>query len=382
METMDYVFLAISILVLIALVTLIILVLTKKQKVTVEKDNTVDIALHEKIIVLQKEVEELTTKVKEQVKVTLLENNVNQSEKDAENNKRLTEAIQAKLLELNKGVTDALRGANTSQTELLTNLGKQLQALSDANKEVSKLGENVNQLTQVITGNNQKRGQFGEFMLQSILENIFETTPDMYSTQFDLNVKGEKVRPDAVLFLPRDKGNILPIDAKFPYANYLSIFDENGNEDETKVKLFKDDVKRKIDDISRKYIVDGVTTEYALCYFPSDEIYNYINARLHEIAEFARKKNVILVSPATLQPVLFTLRSLMIEYKRSEKLQELNELIRTLAKDFGTLRERWEKIARSVEGLSRNVSDFGTTFKRLDGKFERISDAAEIEEDK
>ena len=96
-------------------------------------------------------------------------------------------------------------GANKSQGETLTNLGKQIQALQTANESVSKLGESVSTLTNVITGNNQKRGQFGEFLLTSILENIFETTSNMFSTQYDLDVKGSKVRPDAVIYLPKRK---------------------------------------------------------------------------------------------------------------------------------------------------------------------------------
>lgn len=377
MGPFEYILLVLVSLTLLTLIFLIVLVLKRKGTKT---ETQVDIALHDKIFELKHEIDDLTEELKQQVKITLLEHNVKESQKDAENSKKLTDEIQNKLADLNKGVKDALVGANAEQSKLLTDLGKQIEALSHANKEVSSLGNTVQQLTQVITGNNQKRGQFGEFLLTSVLENIFESTPDMFDTQYDLTNRNEKVRVDAVIHLPRDKGNILPIDAKFPYANYINIFDENGKEDEAKVKEFKDDVKKKIDDISKKYIIEGTTTDYALCYFPSDEIYNYVNSNLHDIAELARKKNVILVSPATLQPVLFTLRALMIEYKRSEKLQELNASLRVLAKDFGTLRERWEKIKNNVNTLSNSVTDFNTTYTRLDTRFERISEAAEIDE--
>lgn len=379
MGPFEYILLALVVLALAALVVLIFLVLRKKD---VQVEQKVDVEMHAKIATLQAKLEELNKDIAFKVELTLAENARKESELDAVLNKNLSEEIAKKLAELNKQVNEALLGANKSQGETLTNLGKQIQALQTANEGVSKLGESVTDLTKVITGNNQKRGQFGEFMLTSILDNIYSSTSNMFSTQYDLDIKGGvKVRPDAVIYLPRDKGNVLCIDSKFPYANYLAIFNEDGSENEVKVKEFKEDVKRKIDEISSKYIVKELTADYALCYFPSDEIYNYINARLPELAERARKEAVVLVSPATLQPVLYTLKALAIEYKRSQKLSELNAQIVTLARDFKILRERWDKIESNVSTLSNSVSNFNAPFNRLEGKFEKISDAAEVEEE-
>jgi len=378
MGTFEYIVLTLVSLALVALVIVIILLLRKKEVTT---ENKVDSEMYKEVARLQVKLEELSKDITHKVALTLSENAQKEIASDAEHNKKLSEEIAKKLGELNKEVKDALLGANKSQGETLTNLGKQIQSLQTANESVSKLGESVTDLTNVITGNNQKRGQFGEFLLTSILENIFETTSNMFSTQYDLDVKGVKVRPDAVIYLPRDKGNIICIDSKFPYANYLAIFNEDGSENESKSKDFKEDVRRKIDEIASKYIVKGITADYALCYFPSDEIYNYINAKIPELAERARKNAVVLVSPATLQPVLYTLKSLAIEYKRSQKLQQLNTQIISLAKDFKILRERWDKIESNVTTLQNSVSNFNAPFNRLEGKFEKISDAADIEEE-
>jgi len=376
MQPYEYVLLGLMIVILIVLAVLIFLTLRKKE---VAVETKVDVEMHAKLATLQAKLEELNKDITHAVELTLSDNAKKEIASDAEHNKKLTQEIASKLGELNKEVKDALLGANKSQGETLTNLGKQIQALQTANESVSKLGESVSTLTNVITGNNQKRGQFGEFLLTSILENIFETTSNMFSTQYDLDVKGSKVRPDAVIYLPKEKGNIICIDSKFPYANYLAIFNEDGSENEGKIREFKEDVKRKIDEISSKYIVKGLTADYALCYFPSDEIYNFINAKLPDLAEKARKSAVVLVSPATLQPVLYTLKSLAIEYKRSQKLQELNLLIVTLSKDFRILRERWDKIEANVTTLQNSVSNFNAPFNRLEGKFEKISDAADVE---
>ncbi len=378
MEIHDYVLISLVSLALVALIVLIFIV-TKRKEVKIEQK--VDLEMHEKIFNLNRQLEDLNKDLRHQIQLTLADNSKKALESDAEKSKKLGEQIENKLKELNNSVNQALVGANKVQGENLTNLGKQIEALNSANKEVSKLGESVGQLTQVISGNNIKRGKFGEFLLEAILDNIFESTPDMYKTQQTFTIQGDMIRPDAVIYLPRTKGNMLLIDAKFPYANYLEIFNEDGTINEDRLRLFKNDVKDAIEEIAKKYIIKELTTDYALCYFPSDEIYNFIHVNLFDIAEMARKKNVILVSPATLQPVLHTLRNLMIEYKRSQKLQELNKQIASLANDFRLLNERWGNLNGSLSALNNHVINFDKTFRRLDGKFTKISDVAEIEEE-
>ncbi len=377
MGPFEYILIVLVSLSLIAMIILIVVVVNKR---SVQTQPSLDLTMHEKIQTLQSKIDQLNKDIADKVELTLAKNAKEEIQADGQNYQRLSAAIAEKLAELNKEVKDALVGANKSQGETLTHLGKQIEGLQNANKEVSRLGESVNDLAKVISGNNQKRGQFGEFLLTSILDHIFESTKDLYSTQYDLTFNGTKVRPDAVIFLPKDKGNILPIDAKFPYANYLDIFNEEGKEDEARLRLFKDDVKRKIDEIADKYIIKGVTTAYALCYFPSDEIYNYVYTRLPGVATYARKRSVVLVSPATLQPVLHTLKSLAIEYKRSQKLEELNKLIAALGNDFRLVKERWTSIEKGVNALKNHVDHFAIPFNRLSKRFDGISDVS-IEDD-
>lgn len=378
MGVFEYLMLALVLLALVAIVILIIIVLQKKQ---VKVETPLDLEMHNKMTILQAKVEELNKDLSAKVQLTLAENAKVEIASDAENNKKLGEEISKRLGELNRQVQEALVGANKAQADTLTNLGKQIQALQTANMDVIKLGETVNNLSKIIKGDNQKRGKFGEFMLGSVLDNVFEENRQLYSTQYRITIGGNTIQPDAVIYLPRDKGNMLFIDAKFPYANFPGIFNEQGEEVEDKLKVFKKDVKTVIDKIADTYIIKGTTIDYALCYFPSDEIYNFIHTRLTDMALYARKKSVVLVSPATLQPVLFTIKDLMIEFKRSEKLNDLNTQIINLAKDFNTLNGHWTSLEKTITNLGNQAHDFGVTYNRLNGKFAKISNADETSED-
>ena len=378
MGVFEYAMFGLIVLVLIAVVILIILVIQKK---SIKVENKVDVEMHTKIATLQAKVEELNKDITNKVQLTLAENAKNEIASDAQNAKKLGEEISNRLGELNKQVQEALLGANKAQGETLTNLGKQIQALQTANTEVTKLGETVSDLSKIIKGDNQKRGKFGEFMLENILDNVFEGNKTLYDTQYSLTIGENRIQPDGVIFLPRDKGGMMFIDAKFPYAKFPAVFNEAGEINPEELKAFSGDVKKQIDQVATKYIISGRTVDYALCYFPSDEIYNFVNTKLADLATYARKKNVILVSPATLQPVLFTLKNLMIEYKRSEKLQEMNAQIAKLAKDFNTLNNKWSDLEKSINSAKSKADDFAITYRRLDSAFTKISNVDESESD-
>lgn len=378
MGVFEYLMFGLIALVLVAIVILIILVTQKK---AIKVENKVDVEMHSKIATLQAKVEELNKDITSKVQLTLAENAKNEIASDAQNAKKLGEEISNRLGELNKQVQEALLGANKAQGETLTNLGKQIQALQTANTEVTKLGETVSDLSKIIKGDNQKRGKFGEFMLENILDNVFEGNKTLYDTQYSLTIGENRIQPDGVIFLPHDKGGMMFIDAKFPYAKFPAVFNETGEINPEELKAFSTDVKKQIDQVATKYIISGCTVDYALCYFPSDEIYNFVNTKLGDLASYARKKNVILVSPATLQPVLFTLKNLMIEYKRSEKLQEMNAQIAKLAKDFNTLNNKWSDLEKSINSAKSKADDFAITYRRLDSAFTKISNVEESESD-
>lgn len=301
------------------------------------------------------------------------------SESDAKFLKTMREEIDSKLQVLNKNVEDKLRKDAEQGEKTFEDLGKRLQAIVEANKEVVSLGDDVKKLSEVISGGGTKKGKFGEFLLENILDEVYNGTTNMFSTQYSLN----GVRPDAVIFLPRDKGNLLCIDAKFAYDNYARMYDENGEIIESYRKLFKNDLKAKIDEIKNKYIIKGETIDYALCFFPSDDIYQFINSEddFKDLVTYARRHNVVLVSPSTLQPTLHTLKALMIEYRRSEKLSEVNVMLISLAKDFKLLDERYKGFMLTYDALLNKRGALDITVNKLANQFDRIVGDSHFDEE-
>ena len=176
---------------------------------------------------------------------------------------------------------------------------------------------------QNVLSNPKQRGVFGEYYLESVLENVLP--PGQYQMQYKF-ADGEIV--DAVIYL--EKGQILPIDSKFSLENYNRMIEASGKEREMYLQKIKTDLKLRIDETS-KYIRSGEKTmDFAFMFIPSESLYYDLlinnvgqGGSSRDLIEYAfRDKHVIIVSPtsfmAYLQTVLQGLRSLQIEGQAKE----------------------------------------------------------------
>ncbi|OHB17420.1 MAG: hypothetical protein A2734_00615, partial [Parcubacteria group bacterium RIFCSPHIGHO2_01_FULL_40_30] len=171
------------------------------------------------------------------------------------------------------------------------------------------------------------RGRWGETSLESIMAGFFPK--EHYSIQHYFK-SGEAV--DVVLKLPSDR--LLPIDSKFNWENFEKMVNaEDEISKSTFRKQFIVDVKKKIDEISSKYILphEG-TTDAALMYIPAESVYYEIIQGIKEvdIAEYARKKKIMLVSPntfyATLSVVHHNYKDMYITKKTKEIINRLDRI--------------------------------------------------------
>lgn len=368
----------VSVLLIAVILTLVIIIKKGRVNETVPLDFKVDnTEMINRINYIQDKISKLQLELSDSFNQKFTHQTEKLTENDSNFAREMRKEIEERLRKLNEDVQKKLTEDTKLNQDTFENIGQKMQALVKANEELKELGTDVKELRKVISGENQKRGKFGEFLLESILEEVFANTNNLYSTQYTLN----GVRPDAVIYLPRQQENILCIDAKFPYTNFANIFDENDQERLDIKKIFKEDVKKKIDEISSKYIVKGLTTDYALCFFPSDEIYQYINHEFMDLVKHSRKQKVILVSPSTLQPTLHTMKSLMIEYRRSEKLKEVNTLIAYLADEFRRFQERWDRLSAQIDTVRKTKEELDITVNKLTTRFTKIKNDSDYEEE-
>ncbi|MBO7435703.1 DNA recombination protein RmuC [bacterium] len=274
--------------------------------------------------------------------------------------------LQQKLLE------SGLESVNKNIGELRQDFAERLGRIDEAQRNINELGSSINDLKTVLKGN-QTRGRYGEMQLKLLLENTFGNTKGLFAEQYA--IKGENVRPDAVIFLPEPE-KLLCIDSKFPYAEYQDLFKEDVTE-ERKNSLkttFRAAIKGHITTVKNKYIIEGETSPYAVMFIPNDGIFYYIHVEMYELAEYARSVNVILSSPGTLQPILATISSFWREYKRNENLKEISKQIKDLNSAFNVFSNSWTPFSNNFDKAYEAKQKVQDELARLQSKLEKITD--------
>lgn len=286
----------------------------------------------------------------------------------------LNESVEKKMFEINSKVEDRLSKGFKDTNETFTKIAERVQVIDDAQKKIQSLSEEMVSL-QSILSNNQARGSFGEYQLNQLLLSVFGENKRLYDTQYTFkDTKDGPVRADAVVFLPEPKG-MIAIDSKFPYSSYSKLFDNKGLEKEEEEKLISDfgrEVKKHITDIASKYIIHGVTTEYAIMFVPSDGILALLHSRLIAVVEYARNKNVTIVSPTTLIPMLSSFQAILIDYEYNLHTKEIIDQLKKMKKDFRIFGDEWAKLNRTIDTLGKDRDKVSTRVDRLSSKFEDI----------
>lgn len=168
------------------------------------------------------------------------------------------------------------------------------------------------------------RGSWGEYSLESALGQYFPRASWKMQHMFST---GDIV--DAVVTLPN--GLLVPIDSKFNWENFKKMIDAETDVDRDPFrKLFIADVKKKVDEIAAKYLLPGEgTTDFALMYVPAETVYYEMinNIGDTDIADYARKRKVILCSPNTFY---LTVTAVMHWFKDVQFAQQTRDIFKRL----------------------------------------------------
>jgi DNA recombination protein RmuC len=229
---------------------------------------------------------------------------------------------------------------------------------------------------QNVLSNPKQRGVLGEYYLQSVLENVLP--PDRFTLQYSF-VNGDVV--DAVIYL--DKQKMLPVDSKFSLENYNRLIEEKDKlRRDALIKLFKADLKNRIDETA-KYIrpAEG-TMDFAFMFIPSEAIYYDLlinkvgttNTSARDLIEYAfRDKKVIIVSPtsfmAYLQTVLQGLRGLQIE----EQTKEIQLRVGQLGRHIATYEVFMQKLGGSLGTTVNHYNNAHKELKKIDKDVVKIA---------
>lgn len=287
--------------------------------------------------------------------------------------KILNDSVEQRMTLINNKVDERLEKGFEKSNETFKNIIERMAVIDKAQQNITTLSNEMMGLQQILT-NNQARGSFGEYQLNQILFSAYGENEKMYKIQYTIREQKNKeaVRADAAVFMPSPH-NVVCIDSKFPFSSYSKLFDEKVDEDEDKIIAdFKKEVKKHINDISSKYIIEGITADYAIMFVASDGILALIHSKCPDIVELAQQKSVLIVSPTTIFPLLQTYRMLFIDYERSKNAKEISYQISLLNKEFGKIETDWDKINNNIGKLYQQSESFDKRVDVITKKFNKI----------
>lgn len=278
---------------------------------------------------------------------------------------------ERRLLEINEKVNERLDQNFEKTNKTFMNVLERLSKIDEAQKKIDLLSSDIVSLQGILT-DKKTRGIFGEVNLKHILVSVFgENNNNIYKLQYPFP---NGYIADSVLFAPEPLGTIA-IDSKFPLENYRMMVDKKISlvEREKYEKLFKIDVKKHIDAIHDKYIIDGVTTDQAIMFLPAEAIFAEINAYHTDIIDYAYKKHVWICSPTTLISTLTVVEMIIKNIERDKYTSIIHEELNKLGIEFSRYKERWDKLAKSIQTVNKDVENVHVTTEKISKKFDLIS---------
>ena len=286
------------------------------------------------------------------------------SKKFTEQNKTnlndLLSPLKERIGEFQKKVEDT----NKEGAERNASLVQQIKHLSDLNKQITKEAEN---LTKALKGDSKTQGNWGEVILERILEKSGLEKGREYETQVsEVGDDGKRYQPDVVVKLPENKHII--IDSKVSLVAYeRSIAEEGDVEKLTQLKLHINSIKTHVKTLSEKsyqnlYGLDGL--DFVLLFIPIEPAFTLAVQQDPELFNDAYSKNIVIVSPTTLIATLRTISSIWKqEYQNKNAIE--------IARQSGAL---YDKFVGFTEDLIKVGENLKTTKKNYDLAMNKLVD--------
>jgi DNA recombination protein RmuC len=311
--------------------------------------------LDEKLTEQKAEIEKL------QAKFTLEFQNIankllkeNSTEFAQANQKRLDE-IFTPLKENIKAFEKKVEDKYDNELKERTSLIEQIKSLSDLNQQMRTDAQN---LTKALKGDSKAQGNWGEFILEKILESSGLRKGEQYETQFTTsNDDGGRMFPDVVIKLPEDKHIV--IDSKVSIVAYTNFLEAQTEEEQVIcVKAHITSVKSHINGLSEKNYAHakGINSpDFVLMFLPSEPSFSFTLQSDPTIYNYAWDRKIVLVSPTTL---LATLRTITSVWKQENQTKNAIEI----AKQSGALYDKFVGFLEDLDKIDRGLVTAKTAY--------------------
>lgn len=291
----------------------------------------------------------------------------------SETTEKLNAKIDQRLEQIAGKVNERLEEGFKKTNETFVNVMQRLATIDEAQKKIETLTGSVVSLQELL-GDKRSRGAFGEVQLEALVRNVLPN--QAFEMQYTLS---NGMRVDCVLKLPAPTG-LVCVDSKFPLENYKLMLDPKANEADRAIaqKAFRADVRKHVDAIASKYIVDNETSDGAVMFVPAEAVFAEIHAYHSEVVDYAIGKRVWIVSPTTLMAVLNTARAVLKDVETRKQIHVIKEALARLAVEFGRFDDRLRKLADHIRQAHEDAERIQITGGKITQQFQRI-ESAELE---
>lgn len=255
----------------------------------------------------------------------------------------------------------ALREDNARLRE---RLAERLGALSQNAIELKNISGDIANFKNILMGNKQARGTFGERQLADLVADIMP--PETYAFQV---VMDTGVRPDCVIRLPYPPGDMI-IDSKFPLESFNRM--QSDANDGAARKQFELDVRKHIDAIAEKYIIPGKTADSAMMFIASESIFETLHREFPGAIEYAARRKVFIVSPSTLWATLNTIRAVLSDIKIKRVAAKIKKELDMLLTDLGRLSDRAAHVSQHFNQATTDIEQLQTSVGKITPRAEKL----------
>lgn len=284
------------------------------------------------------------------------------TEQNKENIKNILTPLQEKIQIFEKKVEESQK----ENIGIHASLKEQLLHLQNQNLKITQEAEN---LTKALKGDSKMQGNWGELVLERVLEKSgLEKDREYFVQQSRVNEEGNRLMPDVVIHLPDNKKMI--IDSKVS----LTAYERYVNEDDSALKntYLKEHItslKRHIDQLSEKNYHDLYRMEspdFILLFIPIEPAFAIAVNHENNLYNKAFEKNIVIVTPSTLLATLRTIDSMWTNQKQQENAYEIARLAGSLYDKFEGFVSDLIKIGKKMDEAKMEYS--GAMNKLVDGR--------------
>ncbi|HEM5968040.1 TPA: DNA recombination protein RmuC [Streptococcus suis] len=317
---------------------------------------------------IHQEVERLRTELYQQLTDIRQELNKSHLETRDATDRRLQaiqESNEKRLEEMRQTVEEKLEKTlqNRLQASFET-VSKQLESVNRGLGEMQTVARDVGSLNKVLSGT-KTRGIMGELQLGQIIEDIL--TPSQYEREF-ATVSGSSERVEYAVKLPgRTEGDYiyLPIDSKFPLADYYRLEDAYESGDKDQIDLHRKNllaaIKRFAKDIQSKYLNPPETTNFGVLFLPTEGLYSEVVRNPIFFDDLRRQENIVVAGPTTLSALL---NSLSVGFKTlniQRSADDISKVLGNVKLEFGKFSDLLLKAQKQLNQASSNIDKLLTT---------------------